>query len=146
MKGDIHMSYKNILADKFMKDTNYIIIKDTDDLEDLEKQWELFKSCLTNRQQRLSDDRSIELWDMTNQQHYEAQKAELMKSLSSKLDDSNDEEQTIVYEPDEEDIKETNLETFTNSEEYIKKNSIFEKTEIKRKDKILYDIKMNLIY
>ena len=37
----------------------------------------------------------------------------------------------------EEDIKETNLETFTNSEEYIKKNSIFEKTEIKRKDKIL---------
>ncbi len=37
----------------------------------------------------------------------------------------------------EEDIKETNLETFTNSEEYMKKKSIFEKTEIKRKDKIL---------
>ena len=116
MKGDIHMSYKNILADKFMKDTNYIIIKDTDDLEDLEKQWELFKSCLTNRQQRLSDDRSIELWDMTNQQHYEAQKAELMKSLSSKLDDSNDEEQTIVYEPDEEDIKDDEITKFVDME------------------------------
>lgn len=37
----------------------------------------------------------------------------------------------------EEDIKETKLETFENSEEYIKKNSKFEKTEIKRKNKIL---------
>lgn len=37
----------------------------------------------------------------------------------------------------EEDVKETNLETFENSEEYIKKNSKFEKTEIKRKNKIL---------
>ena len=37
-------SYKNILANKFMRDTNYIIIKDTDDLEELERQYELFNS------------------------------------------------------------------------------------------------------
>ena len=64
-------TYKNILANKFMRDTNYIIIKDTDDLEELERQWELFNSQLTVRQQRLSDDRSIEIWNMTNKEHYE---------------------------------------------------------------------------
>ena len=75
--------YKNILANKFMRDTNYIIIKDTDDLEELERQWELFQSQLTVRQQRLSDDRSIEIWDMTNQQHYEALKELLMGQLEA---------------------------------------------------------------
>ena len=40
MKGVNYMeSYKNILANKFMRDTNYIIIKDTDDLEELERQY-----------------------------------------------------------------------------------------------------------
>ena len=62
--------YKNILANKFMRDTNYIIIKDTDSLEDLEYQWNKFLSNMTTRQQRLSDDKSIEIWNMTNQQHY----------------------------------------------------------------------------
>lgn len=62
--------YKNILANKFMRDTNYIIIKDTDSLEDLEYQWQKFLSNMTTRQQRLSDDKSIEIWNMTNQQHY----------------------------------------------------------------------------
>ena len=41
--------YRNILANKFMRDTNYIIIKDTDDLEELERQWELFQSSLLFR-------------------------------------------------------------------------------------------------
>ena len=39
-------TYKNVLANKFMRDTNYIIIKDTDDIDELERQWELFNSCL----------------------------------------------------------------------------------------------------
>ena len=107
------MSYKNTLANKFMRDTNYIIIKDTDDLEDLEKQWELFKSCLTNRQQRLSDDRSIEIWNMTNQQHYEALKTELMKNLQSELDDDTTSE-PVVYEPeDDEKINDDDITNFT---------------------------------
>ena len=91
-------SYKNILANKFMRDTNYIIIKDTDDIEELERQWELFKSCLTNRQQRLSDDRSIEIWNMTNQQHYEALKAELMPEQEPDIDD---EEDKTIFDDDE---------------------------------------------
>lgn len=104
--------YKNILANKFMRDTNYIIIKDTDDIEELERQWELFKSCLTVRQQRLSDDRSIEIWNMTNQEHYETLKRELMKELETKLnidepvdsiesEDSNDILSNNDFEPDE---------------------------------------------
>lgn len=124
MEGECIMvsEYKNILANKFMRDTNYIIIKDTDDLEELERQWELFKSSLTVRQQRLSDDRSIEIWNMTNQQHYEALKKELMEELEDKLNiedpvnsiESEDSDDTISnddfsgfdefedFEPDEE--------------------------------------------
>lgn len=104
--------YKNILANKFMRDTNYIIIKDTDDIEELERQWELFKSCLTVRQQRLSDDRSIEIWNMTNQEHYETLKRELMEELETKLnidepvdsiesEDSDDILSNDDFEPDE---------------------------------------------
>lgn len=97
--------YKNILANKFMRDTNYIIIKDTDDLEELERQWELFQSSLTVRQQRLSDDRSLQIWNMTNQQHYEALKIELMGDLQNKLgiEDSDDEPVSIEYEPDDDE-------------------------------------------
>ena len=86
-------TYKNILANKFMRDTNYIIIKDTDDLEELERQWELFNSQLTVRQQRLSDDRSIEIWNMTNKEHYEALKIELMKKIDSKFGDEDSDEE-----------------------------------------------------
>lgn len=92
-------SYKNILANKFMRDTNYIIIKDTDDLEELERQFELFNSQLTVRQQRLSDDRSIEIWNMTNQQHYESLKTELMKKIDSQFNDDI-EDNVILYDPD----------------------------------------------
>lgn len=97
-------SYKNILANKFMRDTNYIIIKDTDDLEELERQYELFNSQLTMRQQRLSDDRSIEIWNMTNKEHYEALKIELMKKIDSKFgdEDSDKEYSTFSYDPEEE--------------------------------------------
>ena len=97
-------SYKNILANKFMRDTNYIIIKDTDDLEELERQYELFNSQLTMRQQRLSDDRSIEIWNMTNKEHYEALKIELMKKIDSKFgdEDLDKEYDTFSYDPEEE--------------------------------------------
>lgn len=94
-------TYKNILANKFMRDTNYIIIKDTDDLEELERQWELFNSQLTVRQQRLSDDRSIEIWNKTNKEHYEDLKIELMKDIDSKLIDTDDENNDISYDTEE---------------------------------------------
>ena len=47
-------------------------------LDELEKQWDKFNSYLTIRQQRLADDKSIELWNMTNQQHYLLQKEKLL--------------------------------------------------------------------
>lgn len=107
--------YKNILANKFMRDTNYIIIKDTDDLEELERQWELFQSSLTVRQQRLSDDRSIQIWDMTNQQHYEALKSVLMKDLQDKLGIDDDEPTSIEYEPDDDEkIDDSEITNFVN--------------------------------
>lgn len=108
-------TYKNILANKFMRDTNYIIIKDTDDLEELERQWELFNSQLTVRQQRLSDDRSIEIWNMTNKEHYEDLKIELMKDIDSKLIDTDDENNDISYDTeDEEDDGDIQDEEITN--------------------------------
>lgn len=77
-------NYKNTLADKYMRDTNYILIKDTDDMDDLEAQWNKFCSFMTVRQQRLSDDKSIELWNMTNQKHYEQIKERLLSKLKEK--------------------------------------------------------------
>ena len=119
-------AYKNVLANKFMRDTNYIIIKDTDDIDELERQWELFNSCLTVRQQRLSDDRSIEIWNMTNQEHYEAIKVELMKKINSKFgdEDLNKEYNTFSYDTDEEinddditSILNTDLDSFKISDD-----------------------------
>lgn len=106
-------TYKNILANKFMRDTNYIIIKDTDDLEELERQWELFNSQLTVRQQRLSDDRSIEIWNKTNKEHYEDLKIELMKNIDSKLIDS-DNNDDISYDTEEEDIQDEEITNLIN--------------------------------
>ena len=107
--------YRNILANKFMRDTNYIIIKDTDDLEELERQWELFQSSLTVRQQRLSDDRSLQIWNMTNQQHYETLKAELMGDLQNKLGIEDDEPISIEYEPDDDEkIDDSEITNFVN--------------------------------
>lgn len=82
-------NYKNILANAYMRDTNYIIIKDTDDIEDLEQQWNNFLSLMTPRQQRLSDDKSIEIWNKTNQQHYEDIKTKLEKKTSSLAGNDN---------------------------------------------------------
>lgn len=99
--------YKNILANRFMRDTNYIIIKDTDDLDELERQWELFQSSLTVRQQRLSDDRSLQIWNMTNQQHYEYQKAELMQELQDRLGINgipDEEDNSIEYDPEQDGL------------------------------------------
>lgn len=108
-------TYKNILANKFMRDTNYIIIKDTDDLEELERQWELFNSQLTVRQQRLSDDRSIEIWNMTNKEHYEDLKIKLMKDINPKPIDSDDENNDISYDTeDEENDEDIQDEEITN--------------------------------
>lgn len=97
-------SYKNILANKFMRDTNYIIIKDTDDLEELERQFELFSTQLTTRQQRLSDDRSIEIWNMTNKEHYESLKLELMKQMDDKFGNTENIDNVFSYDPEEENI------------------------------------------
>lgn len=96
-------NYKNVLANKFMRDTNYIIIKDTDDLEELQRQWELFETQMTKRQQRLSDDRSIEIWNKTNQEHYEALRDELMSDIDSKYGDSEDDNESVYYDPEEDE-------------------------------------------
>ena len=107
-------NYKNILANKFMRDTNYIIIKDTDDLEELQRQWELFETQMTRRQQRLSDDRSIEIWNMTNQEHYESLRDELMSDIDSKYGDSEDDDNELVYYDPEEDEDNFNDDEFDN--------------------------------
>ena len=76
--------YKNILANGYMRDTNYIIIKDCDNIDELNIQWNKFLSNMTVRQQRLSDDKSIEIWNITNQQHYEIQKQQFLEKLKKK--------------------------------------------------------------
>lgn len=82
--------YKNVLARKFTRETNYRIICDTDNLEDLENQWFEFNLHMTPRQQRLSDDKSIEIWGMTNQEHYETLRDKLIQDISDSVGDNED--------------------------------------------------------
>lgn len=82
-------NYKNILANKFERETNYVIIKDTENLDELEAMWSKFNSNLTARQMRLSDDKSIELYNMTNQQHYESIKEKLFEKESKRKELEN---------------------------------------------------------
>lgn len=83
--------YKNILANGYMRDTNYIIIKDCDNIDELNIQWNKFLSNMTVRQQRLSDDKSIEIWNITNQQHYKIQKQQFLEKLKKKDIEGNKE-------------------------------------------------------
>lgn len=83
--------YKNILANGYMRDTNYIIIKDCDNIDELNIQWNKFLSNMTIRQQRLSDDKSIEIWNITNQQHYKIQKQQFLEKLKKKDIEGNKE-------------------------------------------------------
>lgn len=100
-------TYKNILANKFMRDTNYIIIKDTDDIEELQREWDLFQTQMTKKQQEKSDERSIEIWRMTNQEHYEALRDSLINEFEQTHSvNDNTLEQQDDYEEEEEEPKE----------------------------------------
>ena len=95
-------TYKNILANKFMRDTNYIIIKDTDDIEELQREWNLFQTQMTKKQQEKSDERSIEIWRMTNQEHYETLRDSLIDEFEQKYSTNDDTlEQQDDYEEEE---------------------------------------------
>ena len=95
-------TYKNILANKFMRDTNYIIIKDTDDIEELQREWDLFQTQMTKKQQEKSDERSIEIWRMTNQEHYETLRDSLIDEFEQKYSTNDDTlEQQDDYEEEE---------------------------------------------
>lgn len=95
-------TYKNILANKFMRDTNYIIIKDTDDIEELQREWDLFQTQMTKKQQEKSDERSIEIWRMTNQEHYETLRDSLIDEFEQTYSINDDTlEQQDDYEEEE---------------------------------------------
>lgn len=95
-------TYKNILANKFMRDTNYIIIKDTDDIEELQREWDLFQTQMTKKQQEKSDERSIEIWRMTNQEHYETLRDSLIDEFEQTYSTNDDTlEQQDDYEEEE---------------------------------------------
>lgn len=112
-------TYKNILANKFMRDTNYIIIKDTDDIEELQREWDLFQTQMTKKQQEKSDERSIEIWRMTNQEHYEALRDSLIDEFEQTYSTNDDTlEQQDDYEeeekPEEDDTPENLVNTSLN--------------------------------
>lgn len=95
-------TYKNILANKFMRDTNYIIIKDTNDIEELQREWDLFQTQMTKKQQEKSDERSIEIWRMTNQEHYETLRDSLIDEFEQTYSTNDDTlEQQDDYEEEE---------------------------------------------
>ena len=120
-------TFKNVLANKWMSDTNYIIIKDTDDLEELETQYQLFLTRMTVRQQRLSDDRSIELWGMTNKQHYEDMKSKLT-AKQEKIHGGKDNQDTYSNEYGDDDIKDEDITKLLSSG--LEDDPVSESTEI----------------
>lgn len=82
-------TYKEVLAKKYAVESNYTIIIPTDTLEELEALWNKFTSTMTIRQQRLCDDRSIQIYGLTNQQHYEKLKAEFENQTTGKRIETN---------------------------------------------------------
>ena len=70
-------TYKEVLAKKYAREANYVIIMPCDTMEELEQQWTDFTSNMGIRQQRLCDDRSLQIYGMTNLQHYEYLKNKL---------------------------------------------------------------------
>ena len=109
-------TYKNILANKFMRDTNYIIIKDTDDIEELQREWDLFQTQMTKKQQEKSDERSIEIWRMTNQEHYETLRDSLIDEFEQTYSTNDDTlEQQDDYEEEEKPEEDDTLKNLVNT-------------------------------
>lgn len=109
-------TYKNILANKFMRDTNYIIIKDTDDIEELQREWDLFQTQMTKKQQEKSDERSIEIWRMTNQEHYETLRDSLIDEFKQTYSTNDDTlEQQDDYEEEEKPEEDDTLKNLVNT-------------------------------
>lgn len=109
-------TYKNILANKFMRDTNYIIIKDTDDIEELQREWDLFQTQMTKKQQEKSDERSIEIWRMTNQEHYETLRDSLIDEFEQTYSTNDDTlEQQDDYEEEEKSEEDDTPENLVNT-------------------------------
>ena len=109
-------TYKNILANKFMRDTNYIIIKDTDDIEELQREWDLFQTQMTKKQQEKSDERSIEIWRMTNQEHYETLRDSLIDEFEQTYStNDNTLEQQDDYEEEEKPEEDDTPENLVNT-------------------------------
>lgn len=102
-------TYKNILADKFVRETNYVIIHDTDNLDELEEQWDAFNNIMTSRQRKISDERSTAIWNMSNKQHYEYLKEQIISNMSKNMDDdvtlSEDSSIHQTYDNDSEEIE-----------------------------------------
>jgi len=73
-----------------------VIIREPKDLEDLEKQYNDYQSIPVD-QQRMSDDKSIQLFGMTNIDHYEKLRSKFLSNLKEGLDDHFD----IEFEEDD---------------------------------------------
>lgn len=133
-------NYKNILADKYMRDTNYILIKDTDDMKELEDQWNKYQSNMTIRQQRLSDDKSIELWNMTNQEHYLFLKDKFRVSTDIPDNDSSFEMDTMFNS----DVKFVNENDINIKKEYGLDLDEYS-NKIKRAEALSRDTNINMV-
>lgn len=121
-------TYKEILAKKYARESNYVIITPTDNLEELEELWTKFLSTMTIRQQRLCDDRSIQIYGMTNQQHYEALKADFIKhTKEAKRKDfgPNNQELNLKIFPDDSIVNAKN-DSFTTDTDSDFEGLIFE--------------------
>ena len=122
-------TYKEILAKKYARESNYVIITPTNNLEELEELWTKFLSTMTIRQQRLCDDRSIQIYGMTNQQHYEALKAEFVKhAKEAKRRDfgPNNQELSLKIFPDDNSIVNAKNNSFTTDTDPDFEGLIFE--------------------
>jgi len=130
-KGGLMMredTYKEILAKKYARESNYVIITPTNNLEELEELWTKFLSTMTIRQQRLCDDRSIQIYGMTNQQHYEALKADFIKhTREAKRRDfgPNNQELSLKIFPDDSIVNAKN-DSFTTDTDSDFEGLIFE--------------------
>jgi len=78
--------YQNKELDRFEDDTTLSIIKNPNNLEDLEKEWDSYISMPIN-DQKASDAKSIELFGKTNKERYDSLKSEYLKKDNFDIED-----------------------------------------------------------
>lgn len=100
----INEDYKEKETNRFEDDTNMFIINNSDNLNDLENEWEEYNS-MPKDQRRMSDWKSEELYGSNNKERYDKMKSDLLAKDDFDISDIPLEENVLNEEVEDDKIK-----------------------------------------